>query len=154
MYYTCTILHIRGRISTLPPGRKSTVHEYVHSCMRFIHWIFHMRCVYVCAQSSHYMRNAYRIGYHNHKACMQRWLISPLTELTREGSCSLSRARDVIERLETERWGSPGEARQGSRRALLVGNSTQGGELYFVVLCNVLAILGSPRSAVVEGPMI
>ena len=53
-----------------------------HSCIRFIHWIFHMRCVYVCTQSSHYMRNAYRIGYHNHKTCMQRWLISPLTELT------------------------------------------------------------------------
>ena len=35
-----------------------------------------------------------------------------------------------------------------------MGNSARGGELYFVVVCNVLAFLGSPRSALVEGPMI
>ena len=56
--------------------------------------------------------------------------------------------------LQRERWASPGDKRQGSRRARLVGNSARGGELYFVVCGNVLAFLGRPRSALVEGPMI
>jgi hypothetical protein len=36
MYCTCTILHIRVRVLTLPPGRKSTVQEYA-SHMHTVH---------------------------------------------------------------------------------------------------------------------